>query len=127
MKVYQKWEDMAAYLYIALKSYPKSERFTLAADTARALWKIGTCITRANAVGNNNKSEKRKAVETADSSLVELKVLFRIKECINMKTIEKLLTVNQYSHPGRPLGEVKGIILHWVGAPMQRAINTYGG
>jgi hypothetical protein len=29
MTVYQKWEYMAAYLYTALKSYPKSERFTL--------------------------------------------------------------------------------------------------
>jgi N-acetylmuramoyl-L-alanine amidase len=43
-----------------------------------------------------------------------------------MKIIEKFLTVNQYSRPGRPLGGIKGIILHWVGAPMQRAINTWG-
>jgi N-acetylmuramoyl-L-alanine amidase len=43
-----------------------------------------------------------------------------------MKIIEKPLTVNSYSRPGRELGDVKGIILHWVGAPMQRAINTWG-
>jgi N-acetylmuramoyl-L-alanine amidase len=42
-----------------------------------------------------------------------------------MKIIEKPLTVNQYSRPGRPLGAVKGIILHWVGIPMQRAVSTW--
>ncbi|MDR2078971.1 MAG: peptidoglycan recognition protein family protein [Treponema sp.] len=43
-----------------------------------------------------------------------------------MKIIEKPLKVNQYSRSGRPLGAVKGIILHWTGAPMQRAVNTWG-
>jgi N-acetylmuramoyl-L-alanine amidase len=43
-----------------------------------------------------------------------------------MKIVEKLLKVNPYSRPGRSLGAVKGIILHWTGAPMQRAINTWG-
>jgi N-acetylmuramoyl-L-alanine amidase len=43
-----------------------------------------------------------------------------------MKVIEKFLTVNHYSRPGRPLGAVKGIILHWVGVGGQRAYNTWG-
>jgi N-acetylmuramoyl-L-alanine amidase len=43
-----------------------------------------------------------------------------------MKVIEKLLTVNQYSRSARMLDSVKAIILHWVGAPMQKAINTWG-
>jgi N-acetylmuramoyl-L-alanine amidase len=43
-----------------------------------------------------------------------------------MKIIEKLLTVNPYSRPGRPLGAVKGIILHWVGVGGQRAVSTWG-
>jgi N-acetylmuramoyl-L-alanine amidase len=43
-----------------------------------------------------------------------------------MKIIEKPLKINQYSRPGRPLGAVKGIILHWTGAPTQRALNTWG-
>jgi len=29
LTVLTKWEDMAAYAYIALKNYPKSERHTL--------------------------------------------------------------------------------------------------
>jgi N-acetylmuramoyl-L-alanine amidase len=43
-----------------------------------------------------------------------------------MNIIEKTLKINPYSRPGRLLGAVKGIILHWTGAPMQRAINTWG-
>jgi N-acetylmuramoyl-L-alanine amidase len=42
-----------------------------------------------------------------------------------MKIIEKLLTVNQYSRSGRPLGAVRGIILHWVGIGGQRAMSTW--
>ncbi|MDR2246947.1 MAG: peptidoglycan recognition protein family protein, partial [Treponema sp.] len=41
-------------------------------------------------------------------------------------TIEKFLTVNQYSRPGHKNGGVKAVILHWTGAPGQRAINTWG-
>jgi N-acetylmuramoyl-L-alanine amidase len=42
-----------------------------------------------------------------------------------VKIIEKLLTVNQYSRPGRPLGEVRGIILHNGGIAGQRAPVIY--
>jgi N-acetylmuramoyl-L-alanine amidase len=43
-----------------------------------------------------------------------------------MIIIEKLLTINPYSRPGKMLGGVKAVILHWTGSPMQRAINTWG-
>ena len=43
-----------------------------------------------------------------------------------MRVTEKLLSVNPYSRPGRALAAVKGVILHWTGAPMQRAVNTWG-
>jgi N-acetylmuramoyl-L-alanine amidase len=42
-----------------------------------------------------------------------------------VKVIEKPLAVNTYSRPGRPLGGVKAVILHWVGIPMQRALTTW--
>jgi hypothetical protein len=55
MKVYQKWEDMAKYVYIALQSYPKSEKFTIAADTRNALMLLGRYIYRANSVSKLEK------------------------------------------------------------------------
>jgi N-acetylmuramoyl-L-alanine amidase len=42
-----------------------------------------------------------------------------------MKIIEKFLTVNPYSRPGRKPIEVKAVILHWTGMPMQRATGTW--
>jgi N-acetylmuramoyl-L-alanine amidase len=42
-----------------------------------------------------------------------------------MKIIEKYLTINQYSRPGRKNGGVKAVILHWTGSPGQRAINIW--
>jgi N-acetylmuramoyl-L-alanine amidase len=42
-----------------------------------------------------------------------------------MKIIEKFLTVNPYSRPARWPIEVKAIILHWVGKPMQRALDVW--
>jgi four helix bundle protein len=105
MKVYQKWEDMATYLYTALRSYPKSERFTLAADTSKALWKIGTCISRANAVGNNNKAEKRRTVELADITLVELKVLIRMGMKLEFLSLKKYeILCGQITEVGRMIG-----------------------
>src|SRR5215469_13838837 len=38
-----------------------------------------------------------------------------------MKIIEKMLTVNQYSRPGRRLAECRAVILHFVGVNNQRA------
>jgi N-acetylmuramoyl-L-alanine amidase len=38
-----------------------------------------------------------------------------------MEVIERLLTVNEYSRPGRPLREKRAVILHWVGVGGQRA------
>jgi N-acetylmuramoyl-L-alanine amidase len=42
-----------------------------------------------------------------------------------MKIIEKLLSKNPYSRPMRLPVEVKAIILHWTGVPMQRALATW--
>ncbi|AYK08606.1 N-acetylmuramoyl-L-alanine amidase [Brevibacillus laterosporus] len=43
-----------------------------------------------------------------------------------MKIIEKLLTPNNYSRPRLKVKTIKGIVIHWVAAPMQKAINTWG-
>ena len=118
MKVYQKWEDMAEYLYIALKSYPKSERFTLAAKTANELWEIGTNITRANAVGNENKTEKLRTVYAADLALVKLKVLVRM----GMRL--KFLPLKKYEILAGQITEVGRMIGGWIKS-IQRPPNNY--
>ena len=41
------------------------------------------------------------------------------------RLIEKLLTINSFSRPGRRLAECRGIILHYVGKPNQRAQSVW--
>jgi hypothetical protein len=86
MKVYQKWEDMAKYVYIALQSYPKSEKFTIATDTRNALMLVGRYIYRAN---NVPKVERRKAIEEADLALVDLKLLIRLGMALEFMPLKK--------------------------------------
>ena len=38
--------------------------------------------------------------------------------------VEKLITKNKYSRPGKPLSKVLGIVVHYVGVPNQKAENT---
>ena len=104
MKVYQKWEDMAMNLYVALKSYPKSERFTLAAKTTDALLKIGISMVRAKSVGNN-KAEKIAAIKAADLALVELKVLVRLGMRLEFLSLKKYETLaGQFTEIGKMIG-----------------------
>lgn len=42
-----------------------------------------------------------------------------------MEIQEKYLTINRWSRPSKRLNKVKGIVVHWVAAPMQKAINTW--
>ncbi len=42
-----------------------------------------------------------------------------------MNIIEKYLSKNEFSRPCRNLGPLKAVILHWTGAPMQRALITW--
>jgi hypothetical protein len=102
MKVYQKWEDMAVYVYKALQSYPKSEKFTIAADTRSALLQVGRYIYRAN---NVSKFEKRKAIEDADIALVDFKLLIRLGMVLEYLPIKKYeIASGQAVEIGKMLG-----------------------
>lgn len=110
MLVYQKWEDMAAYLYTTLKSYPKSERFTLAASTANALWDIGTDIARAASIANRN--EKLNLIEHADITLVRMKVLVRTGVRLGFLPVRKYEIIGgQIIEIGKMLGGWKKSII----------------
>jgi hypothetical protein len=42
MKVVQKFADTAKYVYVVSRNFPKSEKYSLAADIRRVLWDAGT-------------------------------------------------------------------------------------
>lgn len=76
LAILQKWEDMAEYVYIAIRLYPKSERHVLAAETLRALLDLGTNLQMASTA--RSRDEKRYFVEEADRSLARMRILVRL-------------------------------------------------
>lgn len=114
LKVYQKWEDMMVYLYIALRCYPKSERFTLAARTAECAIDIGVSMVRANSVGHP--AEKRRNVEHADIKLAELKILARM----GMRL--EFLPLKKYGIVSAMLVEIGKMLGGWL-----RSSSVHGG
>lgn len=106
LNVYQKWEDMTQYLYIAMRQYPKSERFTLAAETVRCAFDIGSAIARANVV--SGKESKRRYVEHADIELSKLKILVRM----GMKL--EFLPMKKYEILGGQLTEIGKMFGGWI-------------
>jgi hypothetical protein len=109
MKVVQKWEDMALYLYIAMKQYPKSERHTLVADTTNALWNIGTYITRANMIRATQ--ERRRMIEAADMELSRLKILVR------MGMLLKFMDMKKYGVLSGQMVEIGKMLGGWLHSP----------
>ena len=103
LKIYQKWEDMHLYLYGALKSYPKSERFTLATTTINASIEVGMSITRAN-----TSRDKKKWLDHADIELARLKILVRI----GMKL--GFLPINKYGILSGMLTEIGRMFGGWI-------------
>lgn len=109
MKIAQKWEDMALYLYTALRQYPKSERHTLAADTTNALYNIGTYITRANFV--RSAAERHRLIEDADMELSRLKVLVR------MGMLLKFMDMKKYGILSGQMVEIGKMLGGWLRSP----------
>jgi hypothetical protein len=42
-----------------------------------------------------------------------------------MKLVQKHITVNKFSRPGKPLKEFKGVVLHWTAKPMGAAADVF--
>ena len=87
MKVVQKYVDMAKYVYIILRNFPRSEKYTMAADIRQALWGAGKCLERASVVPGRN--EKNRLLEQADMTISELKFLIRMGMELEFVPFEK--------------------------------------
>jgi len=58
----QKCEDMIKYCYIAIRQFPKSEKFTLAADIKKSMFRLLELIIRCNQSRNKQQSALREIV-----------------------------------------------------------------
>lgn len=103
MKVVQKYVDMAKYVYIVLRNFPRSEKYSLAADIRRSLWDAGTALERAGVVPA--KSEKLRLLQQADIDLSELKFLVRMGMELEFVPFEKYKNfAGMVTEVGRMLG-----------------------
>ncbi|WP_018086489.1 diversity-generating retroelement protein Avd [Desulfurispora thermophila] len=73
LKIRQKCEDMIAYGYTALRQFPKSERYTLAADIKKSMYRLLSLIIAAN-----KKYYKKTTFQEMDVELDYLRSLIRL-------------------------------------------------
>ena len=73
LKIKQRTEDMIRYGYIALRQFPKSEKFSLAQDIKRVMFSMLEHIIRAN-----RSRDKRMTLYSIDTELEILRTQVRL-------------------------------------------------
>lgn len=73
LKIKQKTEDMIKYGYIALRQFPKSEKFSMAQDIKRTMFAMLEQIIRAN-----RSRDKRALLYAIDTELEILRTQMRL-------------------------------------------------
>jgi ssDNA-specific exonuclease RecJ len=103
MKILEKYKDLAKYTYVVLRQYPKSEKYTIAADTRQALWEIGKNLKRAGIV--NNKAVKKRLIEQVDEQRFILDFLIEMAVELQFVNIEKFgIFCSKSAEVGRMIG-----------------------
>lgn len=100
LKILQKTNDMIEYGYTALKQYPKSERFVLAADTKQCMYNILKLIIRAN-----KRYFKKTTLQDLDIEIDTLRHLIRVGLFLEFLPFKRYETwTKQIDEIGRMLG-----------------------
>jgi len=111
LKIKQKCEDMIQYAYIALRQFPKSEKFTLATDIKKSMFKILELIIRCN-----KSRDKRKHLYAIDVELDILRSFVRLAKDL------KFLPFKKYEVWSRHLDELGRMLGGWMKYIRGRAI-----
>ena len=100
LKTKQKCEDAIKYTYIVLRQFPKSEKFTLAADIKRSEFKMLELIIRCN-----KSREKRRLVYEIDIELDILRSFIRLAMELGFLPFKKYeILSNHFAELGRMIG-----------------------
>lgn len=95
-----KCEDMIKYGYVALRQFPKSEKFSLAQDIKRSMLAMLEAIIRANRA-----RDKREYLGTLDTELEILRSQIRLAMELQFLPFSKYETWSKYlAEFGRMLG-----------------------
>ena len=103
LKIKQKCEDMIKYGYIALRQFPKSEKFSLAQDIKRTMFGLLEQIIRAN-----RSRDKRETLYAIDTELEILRTQVRLAMEL------QFLPFAKYEVWGGNLAELGRMIGGWV-------------
>ena len=100
LKIKQKTEDMIKYGYIALRQFPKSEKFSLAQDIKHTMISLLEQIIRAN-----RSRDKRTMLYTIDTELEVLRTQVRLAMDLQFLPFAKYeIWSNHLAEIGRMLG-----------------------
>lgn len=102
LKIRQKCEDMIAYGYIALKQFPKSEKFTLAAEIKNTMWQLLRHI-----IICNRRYFKKTTMQDMDAELDLLRSQVRLSKELGFLSFKK------YEVWGRHIDEIGRMIGGW--------------
>lgn len=105
LKILQKTYDMVEYGYIALKQFPKSERYALAADIKKSMYELLRLIIRAN-----KRYFKKTTLQDIDIELENLRYLVRMSNSLGF------LPFKRYENWSRKLNEIGKMLGGWIKA-----------
>ena len=103
LKIRQKCEDMILYGYVALRQFPKSEKYTLAADTKTSMFQLMQLI-----IICNKKYYKKTTMQEVD---IELDIL---RTYIRLAMLLKFLPFKKYEIWAGYLNEIGRMIGGWM-------------
>ena len=100
LKIKQKTEDMIQYGYVALRQFPKSEKFSLTQDIKRTMFLLLEKIIR-----TNRSRDKRAALYDIDTELEILRTQMRLAMELEFLPLGKYET---WSKPLAEIGRMRG-------------------
>ena len=104
-KILQKTYDMIVYGNLCLKQFPKSEKFTLAADIKKSMYNLLRLLIEAN-----KKYYKKTTVQQIDVELDTLRAFIRLASDPQLK----YLPVRKYENWSKMLNELGRMLGGWI-------------
>lgn len=107
--IYQKYMDLIEYNYDIIKKFPKSEKFSLAADIKGSMFDAMRCILRANKI-YGNRDKRLDILNMLDAEIQLQKVFVRIAHS------NKYISNKKYMNWSKKLDEIGRILGGWIKA-----------
>jgi four helix bundle protein len=101
--IYQKTYESLKYAYVALKQFPKSEKFSLASDIRESYYKLIRLIIEAN----------RKTKKLTDLYALDTELVF-LKSIVHLSFEMKFIDVKKYEVLSKQLVEIGKILGGWI-------------